>query len=224
VDKRQIIGSIDCFISDRTLTEEEVVKEIRFAMDARVHSVHVWPYHMATNVRTLAGSGIEPGGEISFPDGLQLPEVKVAQTRALAELGCMEFDVCINVSALRDRRDDYVLDELRQIVRAAKGREVKVILQVTYLTDEEKIRGAELAVKAGAQFVKTSGGDMNMSRWNPLHDAALLHQAVGDRIGVKVSDGFRNLEDYHLAEDFLMAGASRLGLGPLELPILVDKL
>ncbi len=89
----------------------------------------------------------------------------------------------IHLGALKDGRDSYVFDDIKAVVDAADGALVKVIIETCLLSDTQKVRACELAVRAGAQFVKTSTG------FGPggaaVHDVALMRKTVGPDIGVK---------------------------------------
>jgi deoxyribose-phosphate aldolase len=122
-------------------------------------------------------------------------------------VGATEVDMVINVGALK--AGDYALVEvdMTEVVRSA-GQDaiVKVILETALLTDDEKVRACELAVAAGAAFVKTSTGFG--SGGATVEDVALLRRTVGPDVGVKAAGGIRTREQ---AEAMVRAGASRLG-------------
>ena len=112
-----------------------------------------------------------------------------------------------NVGMLRSGRYDYVEEDIKQVVDAAEGAPIKVILECHYLDDDEIRKGSELCVRAGADWVKTGTG------WSEtgatLHNVTLIKAAVGDAIGVKASGGVRDLET--LAEMY-RRGARRFGV------------
>lgn len=121
--------------------------------------------------------------------------------------GANEVDMVINIGALKDRQYDLVETDIKAVVDAAKGKALtKVIIETCLLTDEEKEKACELAVKAGADFVKTSTGFSTGGA--TIEDVALMRKTVGPEIGVKASGGVRNLED---AEAVIKAGANRIG-------------
>lgn len=101
---------------------------------------------------------------------------------------------------------DYVRDDIKAVVRAARGALVKVILETCYLTDEEKVLACRAAAEAGANFVKTSTG------FGPggatLEDVRLLRANIPPTMEVKASGGIRDIE---AARAFIAAGATRLG-------------
>lgn len=112
----------------------------------------------------------------------------------------------LNVGRLKDGDDRAVFREIRDVVEAAQGVWVKVILETCLLTEEEKRRACSLSVEAGARFVKTSTGFG--SGGATVEDIRLLRQAVGPTLGVKASGGIR---DTATALAMLEAGANRLG-------------
>ena len=114
----------------------------------------------------------------------------------------------INISALKDGDDSFVEEDIRAVVKASAGAVVKVIIETCLLTDEEKVRACQLAVKAGADFVKTSTGFSTGGA--TAADVALMRKTVGGKAGVKASGGIRTPED---AAAMIEAGADRIGAG-----------
>jgi len=102
----------------------------------------------------------------------------------------------------------YVESDIRAVVEVghARGAVVKVIIETGLLTDDEKVRACILAVKAGADFVKTSTGFAKGGA--TVGDIALMRRVVGDALGVKASGGVRTKEQ---AEALIASGADRIG-------------
>lgn len=143
---------------------------------------------------------------VGFPLGSALPEVKVHETRAAIERGASEIDAVISLGRFLGGEDEAVLDELSAIVEAAGRAPVKVILETAYLDDAGIDRACDLAVAAGAAFVKTSTGFAPAGA--TVGSVARMRARVGPRFGVKASGGIR---DTRSAFALLDAGASRLG-------------
>ena len=144
---------------------------------------------------------------IGFPLGASTPEVKAFETTNAIENGATEIDMVINIAALKDNDNELVERDISAVVEATKGKALtKVIIETCLLTDEEKVRACELAVKAGADFVKTSTGFSTGGA--TVEDIALMRKTVGPTIGVKASGGVRNLGD---AKEMIEAGATRIG-------------
>ncbi|WP_332634482.1 deoxyribose-phosphate aldolase [Halalkalibacter flavus] len=144
---------------------------------------------------------------IGFPLGASTPEVKAFETTNAIENGATEVDMVINIAALKDKNDELVERDIRAVVDAAKGKALtKVIIETSLLTDDEKIRACELAVKAGTDYVKTSTGFSTGGA--TVEDIALMRKTVGPDIGVKASGGVRDLAG---AKAMVEAGATRIG-------------
>ncbi len=99
----------------------------------------------------------------------------------------------INIGALKDGKYDYVLEDIKAVVEACKGKALlKVIIEACLLTDEEKVKACELSKEAGADFVKTSTGFSTGGA--TAEDIALMRKTVGPELGVKASGGVRDFE------------------------------
>jgi len=133
-------------------------------------------------------------------------DAKRYETEVAIDLGAQEIDLVLNIGRLKDGDDRAVFREIRDVVEAAQGVWVKVILETCLLSEEEKIRACSLSVEAGARFVKTSTGFG--SGGATVEDVRLMRQAVGSAFGVKASGGIR---DTATALAMLEAGANRLG-------------
>lgn len=145
---------------------------------------------------------------IGFPLGSCSTEAKVCETVQACREGAHEFDMVMNIGALKENLDDYVLSDIRAVVGAARafGCTVKVILETAMLTDDEIVRACGLAEHAGAAFVKTSTGFSHGGATE--HHVALMRQSVGNAVRIKASGGIR---DRKTAEAMVAAGADRIG-------------
>ncbi len=169
------------------------------------------PAWAATAHEALAGSGIRLGAVIGFPLGATLSASKRDETARVLRHGAQEIDMVLNVGLLKSgTRDDLeaVRQDIRGVVELAHGGGaiVKVILETCLLSFEEKLRASELALSAGANFLKTSTGFSTGGA--TADDIALLRSVAGHRAGVKASGGIRSLAD---ARTMLEAGATRIG-------------
>ena len=126
----------------------------------------------------------------------------------MKKLGCTEFDMVISVSKLKSNRLDYVKDDIAAVIEAADGYPVKVILEVTYLTDDEIKTGSEIVAESGAQYVKTGTG--YSAKPTEVRHVEIMKQIVGDRVKIKVAGGVR---DFDALKAFYDAGAERFGIG-----------
>ncbi len=146
-------------------------------------------------------------GNVSFPSGSDSTAVKVFQAEAMKAAGCDEIDMVINVGMLRSGMLTEVEADARAVVAAARPLPVKVIIEIMYLTPEEVRAACEIAIRAGAAFVKTGTGWA--SRGTTLEDVTLVKSIVGDRVQIKASGGIRGVDG--LAAMY-RAGARRFGI------------
>ena len=143
---------------------------------------------------------------IGFPNGYNATEIKVKETELAIADGADEIDMVINIGALKDKRYDDILNEIKAIKKACGGHILKVIIETCLLTDEEMITMCRIVTEAGADFIKTSTG---FSKCGATREAVSLMRAhVGQEVRVKAAGGIASLED---AEDFITLGADRLG-------------
>jgi deoxyribose-phosphate aldolase len=114
----------------------------------------------------------------------------------------------INVGALKSGDLRTVYEDIRAVSEVARdgGVLLKVIIETSLLTDEEKIAACVAAKKARANFVKTSTGFAKGGA--TAHDVALMAEAVEHKLGVKASGGVASAED---AKKMILAGATRIG-------------
>ena len=198
------------YIDHTNLKPQALEDDIRrLCEEAREHdfaSVCVNPCDIPMAKELLEGSTVKVCTVIGFPLGRNLTETKVAETEAAYALGCDEFDMVINVGKLKDCQYDYVQDEIAAVVKAARGKTVKVIIETCLLTEEEKRIATLLSCKAGAHFVKTSTGFSTGGA--TVSDVKLMKDNCSEGVLVKASAGIRSYED---AMNMIEAGADRLG-------------
>ena len=158
-------------------------------------SVCVNGCHVAAACAALKDTDVKTAAVAGFPLGAMSTEAKAAEISDALENGASEIDAVINIGALKESRYEYIEDELATLAAICHedGSLLKVILETCLLTDEEIVKGCQLAVKAGADFVKTSTG-FSTGGATPRH-VALMKKTVGDDALVKASGGIRTLED-----------------------------
>lgn len=188
-------------------TEQAIKKLCAEARQYGFKSVCVNPSRAALASKELEGSGVLTCCVIGFPLGATVSEVKAYEAKKAMECGAQELDMVINIGAAKDGNWTLVENDIRAVVAAADGKAlVKVIIETCLLTDEEKAEACRCAMRAGADFVKTSTG-FSTAGANE-HDVALMRQTVGDKMGVKASGGIHTPEQ---ADKLIAAGASRIG-------------
>ncbi len=200
---------IDHTILRPDTTRADIEKLCQEARQHKFYSVCVNPTWVSLARQLLDRSGVKVCCVVGFPLGAQPPESKAMEARAAIRQGAKEIDMVINVGALKSGDNDLVLRDIRSVVEACRdgSAKCKVILETALLTSEEKGRACELAVKARADFVKTSTGFSTGGA--TVEDVALMSRIVRDKgLGVKASGGVRTLADLLR---MVQAGATRIG-------------
>lgn len=204
--EEKIARSIDHTLLKPDATITMIHNLIEEAKTYRFFSVCVNPSYVATCAELLKGSGVQVCTVVGFPLGASSSATKAFETSHAIKDGADEIDMVINIGALKSQKLLLVEEDIRDVVKAAEGKVVKVIIETSLLTDEEKVVACQLAEKAGAKFVKTSTGFNGGGA--TLEDVALMKESVSTTVEVKASGGIKDLET---AKKMLAAGATRLG-------------
>ncbi len=207
-DPARVARIIDHTLLKANATQANVAQVCAEAREYNFASVCVNAGHVEFVAQQLAGTEVKTCAVVGFPLGATLTEVKVAETVAAIMAGANEIDMVINIGALKAKNDELVENEIAAVVVAAHehGALCKVIIETSYLTDEEKERVCQMAVRAEADYVKTSTG-FSGGGATP-EDVALMRRTVGQKAGVKASGGVRSYAD---ALAVITAGANRIG-------------
>ncbi|SDF20696.1 deoxyribose-phosphate aldolase [Terriglobus roseus] len=205
---RALAATLDHTLLKADATRAQVLQICEEAAQYRFACAMVNPFWVSTAAAALAGTGVPVGVVIGFPLGASLAESKVDEAKRVIALGAHDVDMVLNIGALKGGEYDTVASDIRGVVDAAheRGAIVKVILETALLNFEEKLRASEIAVNAGADFIKTSTGFSTGGA--TVDDIAQMRSVAGLRSGVKASGGIRSLAD---AKAMLKAGANRIG-------------
>lgn len=200
---------------DHTLLRPDTTRDevTAFCDEARrlgFGSVCVNPSYVPTAVSRLRGSGVKVCTVIGHPFGASLTTVKRFEASEALRLGATELEMAINLGALKSGDRDLVRADIHgvaDICHAAGGR-LKVVLEMSLLDQSEKVLACELALAAGADFVKTCSPAV--SNGAAAEDVVLMRRIVGDRMGVKASGDIRTLDQFRT---IVAAGASGVDTG-----------
>lgn len=143
---------------------------------------------------------------IGFPNGYDTAAAKCFEASDAVDNGADEIDMVINIGALKDGDSDFVLNEIKAVKAACKGRLLKVIIETCLLTEEEKILMCKIVSESGADYIKTSTGFSTGGA--TFEDIKLFKENVAPGVKIKAAGGISSLED---AEKFISLGADRLG-------------
>jgi deoxyribose-phosphate aldolase len=170
-------------------------------------SALVQPLWVSTAVAVLAGTGVPVGVVLGFPFGASLTSTLRQEAVALIRLGARELDMVIPIGQLKSGNHQAVQHTIKAVASVAHHRDVtlKVILETSLLTVQEKLRVAEIAIQAGADFIKTSTGFGNGGA--TVADVAMMRGIAGSRCGICGSGSVRTLAD---VKELLGAGANRI--------------
>lgn len=202
----ELARMIDHSLLRANATQVQIQQLCDEAVDHGFASVTVNPSWTTYCAKRLKGTSVGINPTIGFPLGANTARVKVEETRDAVKNGASEVDMVINIGALKSGFPDFVEKEISAVVKAAKGLPVKVILEASLLTYDEKLLVCGMGCRSGAAFVKTSTGFGQ--RGATVSDVALIKQAVGDMCKVKAAGGIRSYRDVIA---LIEAGASRIG-------------
>ena len=196
---------------DNTLLKADATKEqiIALCEESKKYdfkSVCINPDFISLAKENLKGSNVLICTVIGFPLGSMTTKAKAFEAKDAIEEGADEIDMVINISALKDKNYEYVLNDIKAVREATKGHTLKVILECCLLTKEEIVKACELCVEAKVDFVKTSTG---FSLWGAkVEDVKLMRETVGPEMGVKAAGGVRTHEEML---EMVKNGATRIG-------------
>jgi len=143
---------------------------------------------------------------IGFPLGYSITAAKTLEAERAVLSGAGEIDMVINVSDVKNKNFNYVLEEIKLVKKSCNNKILKVIIETCYLTDEEKIKMCAIVTEAGADYIKTSTGFGTAGA--TLADIELFKKHIGSNVKIKAAGGVKTRSDM---EAFINAGASRIG-------------
>jgi deoxyribose-phosphate aldolase len=190
-------------------TSADITRHCAEAMEHKFFAVCVNPVHVRQAVKELSASEVTVATVVGFPLGANLTDIKIAEAQRAIFEGAEELDVVVNIGALKEGNVDYVLAEIQSLVKVAKDRLVKVIIECDLLSQEEKISATKLCIQAGAGMVKTSTGFLKIGGGATVEDVQLLRETIGQAaLKIKASGGIKDAEK---ARALINAGAARIG-------------
>jgi deoxyribose-phosphate aldolase len=197
---------IDHTILKATATKEDVVALCKEAKEYSFFSVCVNSSFVPLAKKELEGTDVKVCTVVGFPLGAMSTEAKVFETQQALKDGAEEVDMVINIGELKSKNFKKVEEEIAEIKKATGDKVLKVIIETCYLTPQEIVLASEIAVKAKADFVKTSTGFGNDGA--RLENIELMRNAVDGKAKLKASGGIKNLDT---ALSFIEAGVDRIG-------------
>ncbi|HNF71577.1 MAG TPA: deoxyribose-phosphate aldolase [Chitinophagaceae bacterium] len=161
-----------------------------------VAAVCVYPNHVKTARQCLGSSGIRIASvATAFPSGNSSLKIKLADTRLAVDQGADEVDMVINRGAFLEGNYALVFEEIARVKETCGEARLKVILETGELSTLDLVRKAsEIAILAGADFIKTSTGKIQPAATLPVTYVMLqtiqdYYSATGKMIGMKPAGG-----------------------------------
>lgn len=188
---------------------EDFIKLFEEAKEHKFLGVCINPAYVKLAKENLYGTDVKIVTVVGFPLGANRSDVKAFETSKAVEDGADEIDMVINVSKLKDKDYDFIINDIKTVKTACKDKPLKVILETDLLTKDEIKKACELCIEAKANFVKTSTGFVKGGVGAKAEDVKLMFETVSPYgLKVKASGGIRDKE---AAIKMLEAGAERLG-------------
>lgn len=203
----QLASFIDHTVLNPDATKDHIDELIEDAKKFQFKAVCVHPSWVHVCHKALKDTPTNICTVIGFPLGANTTETKVFEAKEAMDNGATEIDMVINIGRLKSNHTDAVKKDIEAVVQTCENRAiVKVIIETSMLTDEEKVLACQLSQEAGAHFVKTSTGFGKHGA--TIEDVKLMRKTVGSHLGVKASGGIRTLKN---AQAMIQAGATRIG-------------
>ncbi len=191
----------DCTLADI----EKVCKE---ALNHHFKAVCIPPFYVKEAKQVLENSAVKVSTVIGFPSGYSSTPAKVEEIKRALDDGADEFDVVINICAVKNGNWNFVQNDIESMTRAVhlKGRVIKIILETGLLTKEEIEKVCSICINSGVNFVKTSTGFNGPGASEEV--VSFLRSILPPTIKIKASGGIRTKE---AAAAMIRAGAERIG-------------
>ena len=188
---------------------EDFIKLFEEAKQYNFLGVCINPLYVKSAKEYLQDTYVKIVTVVGFPLGANRSDVKAFEASKAVEDGADEIDMVINVSKLKDKDHEFVVNDIKAVKSACKDKPLKVILETDLLTKDEIKKACELCIEAKADFVKTSTGFVKNGIGAQVEDVKLMSETVSPYgLKVKASGGIRDKET---AINMLEAGAERLG-------------
>jgi deoxyribose-phosphate aldolase len=203
----------------------------RFPGVPNVAAICIYPNFVSVVKEKLTAKNVKiasvAGG---FPSSQTFRNIKVSESKMASDSGADEIDIVIPVGAFLGNDFVAVADEIREIKETIGEKQLKVIVESGLLNDSELIfKASMIAMDAGADFIKTSTGKVNISATPEA--AFVMCQAISDfysetgiKVGFKAAGGivtpgdaaiYYNIVKHCLGEEWLNSKLFRIGASRL---------
>ncbi len=204
-----ILKHIDHTLLKQDAVWNEIMEICKEGIEHKTASICIPPSFVSQGASFVQGQ-VSICTVIGFPNGYQTTAVKVFEAMDAIKSGADEIDMVINLGWLKEGHYEKILQEINAVKYICGNRILKVIVETCLLTQEEKIKMCEVVSQSGADYIKTSTGFSKGGA--TLEDIKLFSQHIFGKTKIKAAGGIKSIQD---AEDFLQAGADRLGSSSL---------
>ncbi len=202
--EKDFAKSIEHTLLSPYATNKDITKLVEDALNFEIGFICVHPCRVTDAIKIIDGRDLKITTVIGFPLGANTTNTKIYETRDVIEKGADEIDMVMNIGKFKEKNYNYIEHEIREIVR--QGKPVKVIIEVGFLTDNEKMEISRIIERAGAKFVKTSTG------FGPIgafpRDIEIIRSVISSSMGIKAAGGIRSAKQ---AIILMNKGANRIG-------------
>ena len=205
MEMKEILSKVDHTLLSQSATWEQIKAICDDGMKYHTASVCI-PASYVKQAADYVDGKLPICTVIGFPNGYDTTKAKCFEASDAVENGAQEVDMVINIGWVKDQKWDALLEEIKAVKAACRGRLLKVIIETCLLTDDEKIKMCEIVSASGADYIKTSTGFSTGGA--TFHDVELFAKHVKPGVKIKAAGGISSLDD---AEKFIELGASRLG-------------
>ena len=192
MDKNDILKHVDHTLLLQTATWEEIRQICDDAVKYQTASVCIPPSYVKQAAEYMQGK-MAVCTVIGFPNGYMTTKVKEFEAKDAIANGASEIDMVINIGWLKDKKYEFIEEEIRILKEACGEKILKVIIETCLLTEEEKIKMCEIVSKAGADYIKTSTGFSNAGA--VFGDIKLFSKYVASGVKIKAAGGISSLEE-----------------------------
>ena len=205
MEMKEILSKVDHTLLSQSATWEQIRAICDDGMKYHTASVCI-PASYVKQAADYVDGKLPICTVIGFPNGYDTTKAKCFEASDAVENGAQEVDMVINIGWVKDQKWDALLEEIKAVKAACRGKLLKVIIETCLLTDDEKIKMCEIVSASGADYIKTSTGFSTAGA--TFHDVELFAAHVTNGVKIKAAGGISSIAD---AEKFIELGASRLG-------------
>lgn len=197
---------IDHTLLKPTATATDIKNLCKEAIDNDFFAVCVNSCYVELAKKELKNSGVKVCSVVGFPLGAIHTDAKAFEAKLAIDNGADEVDMVINLGLIKSQNWEMVQKDIEMVKNAIGNKVLKVILETSYLNEEEITKVCEIAVLAQADYLKTSTGFA--SNGATEEDVRLMKKAVNNQAKIKASGGIRDLST---ALIFIKLGVTRIG-------------